>query len=158
VRGARLSVIVDVRQFPGSRRYPHFAREAMTQWLGAAGLTYRWTQALGGRRRAVSESHNTALRHPAFRAYADYMETPPFREALEQVLADASEATAIMCSESLWWKCHRRLIADAAELLYHVPVMHLLHDGRLSPHRPTDGVRAAPPVLVYDGGQGALPW
>jgi uncharacterized protein (DUF488 family) len=156
---AGVSRIVDVRTAPGSRRHPHFARAAMEGWLPAAGIDYRWERDLGGFRRAAPNSVNTALRHPAFRGYADHMRTPSFRAALDAVRDEAAAApTAVMCAESLWWRCHRRLLADAAELLDGVDVVHLLHDGRLEPHRPTEGVRRDGDLLVYDGGaaQGSL--
>lgn len=82
------------------------------------------------------------LRHPAFRAYADYMETEPFSAALRDLLTEAArQHTALMCSETVWWRCHRRLISDALVLLHGVEVRHLMHDGKLRPHLPTAGVR-----------------
>jgi uncharacterized protein (DUF488 family) len=159
LRGAGTARLVDVRTVPGSRRHPHFGRVAMEGWLPSAGIAYRWERDLGGFRRAAPDSVNTALRHPAFRGYADHMRTARFRAALDAVLADAAAApTAVMCSESLWWRCHRRLLADAAVLLRGADVLHLLHDGRLEPHRPTEGVRREDGLLLYDGGaaQGAL--
>jgi uncharacterized protein (DUF488 family) len=120
--------------------------------MPTAGLGYRWEPHLGGFRRPVAGSPNVTLRHPSFRAYADYMATAPFRQALTRVLGEASGAVvAIMCSESLWWRCHRRLIADATTLLFGADVLHLGHDGRLRVHRLTDGVRRDPGGgLVYD--------
>jgi uncharacterized protein (DUF488 family) len=79
------------------------------------------------------------------------MATEPFRDALTSVL-DEQRTTAVLCSESLWWRCHRRLLADAAVLLHGAHVRHLLHDGRLTPHAPTDGVRVDGDRLVYDVG------
>ena len=115
----------------------------MSQWIPeAAAAAYRWEPRLGGFRKTRAGSPNVALRHPSFRGYADYMETDEFARALAQLLADAADAqTAVMCSESLWWRCHRRLIADAAQLLHGVPVRHLMHDGSLRPHQQTAGVR-----------------
>jgi len=153
LRASTIDAIVDIRRFPGSRRYPHFAREAMEEWLPSAGLAYRWEESLGGRRRATPDSPNTALRNPSFRAYADYMETTAFRSALDRLLAEADERrTAVMCSESLWWRCHRRLVADAATLLHATSAVHLLHSGKAAPHVPTDGVRVDGESLVYDAG------
>ena len=106
----------------------------------------------GGRRRPVAGSKHVALRHDAFRAYADYMETPAFLAGVDELLALADdELTAVMCSESVWWRCHRRLLADHLVLVRGVTVVHLMHDGRLTPHDPTDGVRLADSgALVYD--------
>lgn len=129
----------------------------MERWLPGAGVTYRWEPRLGGFRRAVPDSPNVALRHPSFRGYADHMAKPGFVFALEEVLAQSLEkTTVVMCSETLWWRCHRRLISDAAVLLHDTPVRHLGHDGRLSEHRLTDGVRRRGDRLVYDGGQTRL--
>lgn len=98
-----------------------------------------------------SDSPDRALRNASFRGYAAHMRTPAFTLGLEAVLADAEQATtAVLCSESLWWRCHRRLLADAAVLLNGAEVDHLLHHGRLTPHGLTDGVRRDGQHLVYD--------
>jgi uncharacterized protein (DUF488 family) len=153
LEGAGVERLVDVRTAPGSRRHPHVRRQAMAGWLGAAGVAYRWEPELGGFRKAGPGSVNTALRHPAFRGYADYMRTPPFWTALDRLLAEAAGApTVAMCSETLWWRCHRRLLADAAVLVRGAEVLHLDHRGRLEPHRPTEGVRRDGDLLAYDLG------
>jgi uncharacterized protein (DUF488 family) len=145
--------LVDVRTAPGSRRHPHVRREAMAGWLGEAGIAYRWEPQLGGFRKPAPQSVNHALRHPAFRGYADFMRTPPFWAALDRLLAEAAAApAAAMCSETLWWRCHRRLLADAAVLVRRAEVLHLDHRGRLEPHRPTEGVRRDGELLAYDLG------
>jgi uncharacterized protein (DUF488 family) len=149
-----VELLVDVRSFPGSRAFPQFGREQMHTWLAAAGVEYRWEPRLGGRRKKiVADSPHTALRDASFRNYADYMTTDPaFEAALDEVLAEAQQrATAIMCSEAVYWRCHRRLISDAAVLLRQADVLHLSHDGRLTPHALTSGVRAtAAGSIVYD--------
>ena len=152
LRIASIESVVDVRTVPKSRRHPHAAREAMEIWIPQkAGATYRWEPRLGGFRKPRPESPNVALRHPSFRGYADYMETETFATALNELLDDATDRTAVMCSETLWWRCHRRLIADAATLLHGFTVKHLMHDGKLQPHVPTAGVRVLPTgVLRYD--------
>ena len=150
---AGITRLVDVRSFPGSRRNPQFGREAMEQWVPAAGIEYRWMRDLGGRRKPVPGSRHVALRHEAFRAYGDYMETPEFRAGVVELLELAATApTAVMCSETVWWRCHRRLLADHLVLVEGVEVLHLMHDGRLTAHPPTEGVRAADDGLVYDVG------
>lgn len=143
IRGANIEAVVDVRSVPKSRRHPQFWREEMEVWVPQlAGCAYRWQPALGGFRKARADSANFALGHPAFRGYADYMETDAFRDALKALLHDAAQArTAIMCSESLWWRCHRRLISDAAVLLHGIDVRHLLHNGKISAHVPTQVAR-----------------
>jgi uncharacterized protein (DUF488 family) len=154
LRAAGIAHVVDVRTAPGSRRHPQFRREAMAGWLGEAGVAYRWERALGGWRKPDPASTvNHVLRHPGFRGYADYMRTPPFWAALDQLLAEAASApTAALCSESLWWRCHRRLLADAAVLVRGAEVLHLDHRGGLEPHRPTEGVRRDGDLLAYDLG------
>lgn len=130
----------------------------MAQWLPAAGVAYRWEPRLGGRRR-VERTGDDASPDPwwqveAFRAYAAYTRTHEFRSAMGELLADAQRhdagRTAVLCSETVWWRCHRRLISDVAVLLHGMPVEHLAHDGRLGPHRPAAGARVAPDGLRYD--------
>lgn len=151
---AHLTRVADVRAFPGSRHNPQFRREDMERWLPAEGIDYVWLRSLGGRRRSTGASKNVALRNDAFRAYADYMDTPEFREGIERLVGlAATDPTTVMCSESLWWRCHRRLIADHLVLVRGVDVVHLMHDGRLAPHIPTEGVRVDENGrLVYDVG------
>jgi len=154
VAEAGISGIIDVRSFPGSRRLPHFAREAMAHSVPADGLGYEWRPALGGRRKPQPDSPNVAWRNLSFQAYADYMASRPFLDALDQLVTDACERhVAVMCSESVWWRCHRRLIADAAVLLRGLEVRHLFHDGRLQPHPPNPEARVEKSgALVYDLG------
>jgi len=154
VSAAGTDVVVDVRSFPGSRRHPHFGREQMQEWLPSFGVAYRWEKALGGFRKPDPRSPNVALRHPSFRGYADHMRTTEFRAALEGLVAAASgESVTVMCSEGLWWRCHRRLLADALVLPGTAEVRHILHDGRSEAHRVTEGARLAEDGLpVYDAG------
>lgn len=154
---ASVQELVDVRSHPGSRRAPHFGREALAEWVPAAGIGYRWEPVLGGWRHPAEPSRNLALRHPSFRAYADHMTDPEFRDALARLTEDGSErGVAVMCAESVWWRCHRRLIADAAVLLHGSDVRHLFHDGRLAEHRPSPEARVVEidgrPTVVYDVG------
>jgi uncharacterized protein (DUF488 family) len=145
--------LVDVRTAPGSRRHPQFRREAMAGWLAEAGVAYRWEPDLGGFRRPDPDSVNQALRHPAFRGYADHMRGPGFWAALDRLLAGADTGrTTAMCSETLWWRCHRRLLSDAAVLVRGAEVLHLDHRGGQERHRPTEGVRRDGDLLAYDLG------
>lgn len=111
LRAYEIELLVDVRRFPGSRRLPQFGHDALRDDLTSHGLAYCWIAALGGRRRPEPDSLNSGWRHPAFRAYADYIATEEFAEGLLELLMLANGLrTAIMCSEVLW--CHRRLISD----------------------------------------------
>lgn len=149
---AGLTEIVDVRRFPGSRRNPHFGRERMARWLPEHDIAYRWDERLGGRRRPVERSVHTGWRNRSFQAYADHLDTEVFRQAVDDLLEDAAQRpTAVLCAETLWWRCHRRLIADHVTLLTPHDVRHLLPDGRLVEHVPTDVVRVVGSRLRYDG-------
>jgi uncharacterized protein (DUF488 family) len=129
----------------------------MAEWVPAqADAEYLWEADLGGFRRPIPTSHHTALRNPAFRGYADYMETERFLGALGRLVELLpTRVTAIMCSETLWWRCHRRLISDAAVLLHGIDVFHLTAKGRPAAHVLTDGVRRVDGILRYDGGVAA---
>lgn len=150
---AGIQTLVDIRAYPGSRRHPHFKRDDMLVWLPAAGCAYVWMPALGGRRRPVPSSKHVALRDEAFRAYADHMETAEFHAGVVELLDLAVRgAVAVMCSESVWWRCHRRLLADHLTLARGVEVVHLMHDGRHAPHAITAGARLAGGAVLYDVG------
>jgi uncharacterized protein (DUF488 family) len=148
-----IRTVVDVRSVPKSRVHPHVWKDRLAEWVpDLAGAAYVWSPALGGFRRPHADSLNLALRHPAFRGYADYMQTPEFLRALDTLLERAQhEEVAVMCSESLWWRCHRRLIADAASLLHGVNVEHIMHAGPRQPHVVTPEARVSPSgTLIYD--------
>ncbi len=150
---AGIELLVDVRRYPASRRHPHVNREVLQAWLSEHGIDYRWEERLGGRRRSHPDSPHTAVRNEQFRAYADHMASVDWRAAMGDVLTQARQRTvAVMCAESVWWRCHRRFIADAAMALHGVPVQHLMHDGRMQPHRMTEGARVVGTRLLYDGG------
>ena len=113
LRSFEIEVLADVRSFPGSRRYPHFNQENLSSALAGFQINYQHLKELGGRRRVRPDSVNLAWRNESFRAYADYMETPEFHNGIERLLAIASKwRVAIMCSEAVWWRCHRSLISD----------------------------------------------
>lgn len=145
--------LVDVRTAPGSRRNPDVARQAMARWLPEHHIGYRWERRLGGWRKAPPDSPDTALRNRSFAGYAAHMRTGEFLEAIRDLLSESHDrATTVLCSESVWWRCHRRMIADFVVLSAQVPVLHLMHDGRLQEHLPTDGARVRDDgLLVYDG-------
>jgi len=149
---AGIELVVDVRRFPGSRRHPQFGAESLAAGLAAAGIAYEQAADLGGRRRPDPGSPNTGLRNEAFRAYADWMSGEPFLAAYRWLVERACDrATAVMCAETPWWKCHRRLIADAAVLIDAARVVHLMGD-RAMPHQVTENAVLLPPAtIVYPG-------
>ena len=142
--GADVEALADVRRQPGSRRMPHFDREALAHDLPAAGIAYEHLPELGGRRRSAAGSPNRGWEVEAFRAYADHMASAEFATGLARLEElGRRRRTAIMCAEALWWRCHRRLVADALTVRgWHV--RHLLPDGRLAEH-------ALPEFAVVDG-------
>ena len=150
--GADVRSLVDVRTAPGSRHNPDTAREAMANWLPRAGIGYRWEPRLGGWRPKAADSPDTGLRNDSFRAYAGYRRSSDFRTAIDELLATAAaEQVAVMCAETVWWRCHRKLIADYLTLVRGIEVQHLMHDGKLRQHRPTSEARVDGDVLIYDG-------
>ena len=156
--GAGVDTLVDVRRSPGSRRHPQFGRDALAAAVAGAGLRYTWRgEALGGRRSADLDSRHAVPGNPGLAGYADHMDTAPFRTAVDDLIAlAATELPAVLCAETLWWQCHRMLIADAL-VLRGAPVEHLLGAGAVQPHRLTDGVRRGRDGWpVYDAQQ-ALP-
>jgi uncharacterized protein (DUF488 family) len=155
---AGVTAVIDVRTAPGSRRHPHVARAELVRWLPGHGISYRWEKRLGGFRRPEPGSPDVAWPEDAFRGYAGHMRRPDFLAAIDEMLAQTAAAhIVVMCSESVWWRCHRRLIADFAEIARGVPVRHLMHDGQLAAHQRSPGVRlGADGLLVYDGGQQQL--
>jgi uncharacterized protein (DUF488 family) len=156
--GAGVSSLVDIRTAPGSRRNPQFARAAMEEWLPEAGIAYRWEKRLGGFRRPSAGNPDVAWREDMFRGYAEHMRSADFGAAIEAVLAEAgSRLLTVMCSETLWWRCHRRLVADFVSVARGTEVRHLMHDGRVEAHRPSPGLRLRDDgLLVYDSGQPTL--
>jgi uncharacterized protein (DUF488 family) len=108
-----IEVLVDVRKLPGSAKYPHFNREELSRSLGAVDILYVYLEELGGRRKPNKESINTIWKNKSFQAYADHMATEEFRKGIDTLLSYANkQRVAIMCSEAVWWWCHRSLIAD----------------------------------------------
>jgi uncharacterized protein (DUF488 family) len=143
LRLAGVELLIDVRRFPGSRRHPHFAREALEQALPQHGLSYEWKgESLGGRRsRSKAPTRHPAWNNASFQSYADYMDTDDFRAAVRELEERSVHvAQALMCAETLWWKCHRRLISDAL-VLHGAEVVHLVRVGTREPHKLHPNVR-----------------
>lgn len=152
---ANVEALVDIRRYPNSRHNPDVEARAVEAWTRADNLAYRWDQRLGGRRRLPADQPvaDPWWRVAQFAAYAAHTRTEPFADALAQLLAQADrQTTAIMCSESVWWRCHRRLVADVATLRAGTTVRHLMHDGRLVTHTPAEGARIRDDgQVVWDG-------
>lgn len=141
-----IELIADVRRFPASRRVPQFNSARLARYLRRHDVDYCWIPELGGRRRTSADSPNTGWRHPAFRGYADYIATPEFADGLFELLMLAGGArTVIMCAELLWWRCHRRIIADVLVSLG-VEVEHIRDTGA------SEGHRLAAPARIVRGG------
>ncbi len=149
LRGPEIQILADVRQFPGSRRYPQFGKEQLAGSLAAAGIQYVHFRELGGRRKSLPDSANTAWRNEAFRAYADYMETEPFRSGVAQLLEHCGEKRCcIMCAEAVWWRCHRGLISDYLKAHGHT-VLHIMGPGKIQEHPYTSAARVVNGELSY---------
>ena len=152
LRSAGVRLLVDVRRYPVSRRYPHFSKPALAASLAAAGIDYRHEADLGGHREPIAGSPNTAWRAAAFRGYADHMATPAFAAALAR-LEEAATArpTAVLCAEADPTKCHRQLVADAL-VAWGARVVHILGPGRMEDHVIHPAARVTPRGgIVYDG-------
>jgi uncharacterized protein (DUF488 family) len=148
-----VELLVDVRRWPASRRYPHFHREALAAALSSKGIEYIWRGDLGGFRKPLPDSQNTAWRVGAFRAYADFMLTPEFERIMRDIEGPVTrKRSAIMCAEAVPWRCHRQLLADAF-LVRDWSVRHILDDGchehKLPPFAITQGAR-----IHYSGSTG----
>jgi uncharacterized protein (DUF488 family) len=153
----RVATLIDVRSYPLSRRWPQFNQVDLQASLQCAGITYCWAKALGGRRHSKrTDSPHIAWEHPAFRAYADYTGTPEFAAGLDELMQAAHEVrTAIMCSEGLWWRCHRRIIADHLTVRGWA-VMHVMPSSDLSAHALPNFATVDDDRIVYNGGQQSL--
>jgi uncharacterized protein (DUF488 family) len=147
----QIRTLVDVRSFPGSRRYPQFNKSSLQEFLPTINVEYVHAPRLGGRRKPSAKSHNSAWKNASFRAYADYMETAEFEEGIRDLIAIArKDSTAIMCAESLWWRCHRSLIADYLKAAG-VSVVHILDEKKTEMHPFTSAARIVDGELSYRG-------
>jgi uncharacterized protein (DUF488 family) len=144
-----IELIADVRRYPGSRSQPQYQQPALESALETNGVSYLWLPGLGGRRRPVSDAQNTGWQNPAFRGYADHINTEEFAAGLFELLLPAHGLrTAVMCAEILWWRCHRRLIADVLVSLG-FSVVHILDSNTAQSHRLAAPARLTAGVLSY---------
>lgn len=141
--------LADVRSLPGSNKFPQFNQEQLAKTLKENGITYHYFKNLGGRRKYNADSKNTIWRNKSFRAYADYMETPEFKEALTELKELASsKRTAVMCAEAVWWRCHRSMIADALKAKGW-EVEHIMGEGKTTEHPYTQPAKIKKGQLYY---------
>ncbi len=149
LKSFQIELVVDIRSFPGSRRYPHFNKEALEVSLPENEIEYIHLRELGGRRKTTVDSHNTGWQVDAFRGYADYMETDKFKKAIKELecLAD-KKRVALMCAEAVWWRCHRSLVSD---YLKHQgwTVIHIMGIEKGEEHPYTSPTRIIEDKLVY---------
>lgn len=147
--------LADIRRFPGSRKFPHFNRDQLERSLPHSGIEYRWLERLGGRRgkQKRTDSPNMGLRNESFRNYADYMATPEFKAGISELLDLArTKPTAYMCSEAVYWRCHRRLVSDYL-VANGFEVLHLMSTGRPRPHELTPGAVIKDGQVTYPAGK-----
>lgn len=149
----RIRSVADVRRFAGSRRQPHYAQPALSAALAARGVAYCWIPALGGRRRPLPDSPNTAWRNASFRGYADHLASTEFSSGLEQLLGFCGQQrTTLMCAEAVWWRCHRALIADVL-CVRGIEVIHILDFKHSTVHPYTSPARIVQGRLSYVSGE-----
>lgn len=152
----KIQLLADIRRFPGSKRYPHFNKEALQKLLKEHRITYKHFEALGGRRTPNKDSKNTGWRLAAFRGYADYMETSEFKEAVHQLEKEAAETpTAYMCSEAVWWSCHRSLVSDHLKARGWT-VIHIMDSKNSQEHPYTKPARIVNGELSYESAEPKL--
>jgi uncharacterized protein (DUF488 family) len=144
-----IELIADIRSFPGSRKFPQFNKEALEISLPQNGIEYVHIKDLGGRRKANFDSKNTGWRSAAFRGYADYMETSFFEDGIKKLVKIASQQrTAYMCSEAVWWRCHRSMVSDYLKLR-DWKVMHIMAIEKATEHSYTAPARIVNGKLNY---------
>lgn len=151
-----IQCLADVRTVPRSRHNPQFNADALEASLAGCGIAYRAMPALGGLRHARADSPNGGWRNTSFRGYADYMQTPAFRDAVEDLVrAGRAARTAIMCAEAVPWRCHRSLIADAL-VVRGVAVVEIFSDTQWRMHKLTPFAHVEGLSILYPPAQGSL--
>lgn len=159
LKAFKIELLVDVRSYPGSRKMPWFNKEVLPVELGTAGIGYVHIRSLGGRRKVEKDSVNTVWHHTAFRGYADYMmNDPTFEAGLEELKELAQQQrVCIMCSEVLWWRCHRSMISDRLKA-DGWKVEHIMGLGKEEEHPYTAPARLQKGKLVYGPEEAELPF
>ncbi len=147
----QIKALVDVRTFPGSRRYPQFNKLELANALAEAGVQYVHQPKLGGRRKARPDSKNMGWNNVSFRGYADHMDTAEFQQGIKQLLElGQQQSTTVMCAEAVWWRCHRSLISDFLKASG-VKVVHILGEKKTEEHPYTPVARIVDGRLSYEG-------
>ncbi|WFB62441.1 DUF488 domain-containing protein [Sphingobacterium sp. WM] len=146
-----IKLLVDIRRHPGSRKYPQFNQDELRSYLENNGIAYQYLEALGGRRPTHKDSHNSAWKNESFRGYADYMETDGFVQGIQELENLATERkTAFMCSEAVWWRCHRSLVSDYLKFKGW-KVWHIMGIGKAQEHPYTSVAKITDSGLTYSG-------
>ncbi len=144
-----IKALVDIRRFPGSRKYPQFNKENLEAALNKGGIHYSHMEDLGGRRKVQVNSKNNRWRNDSFRGYADYMETEAFEKAVAKLETLAlQQPTAYMCSEAVWWRCHRSMVSDYLKSKGWT-VLHIMAAGKASEHPYTSAARVVGDRVFY---------
>lgn len=144
-----IKTLVDIRQYPGSRKYPHFNKENLETEMARRSIKYIHLKELGGRRKVVQNSKNTRWHHASFRGYADYMETTEFKKAIIRLETIAlHNSTAYMCSEAVWWRCHRSMVSDFLKVQGWT-VLHITATEKAKEHSYTSAARISDNHLFY---------
>lgn len=149
LKSFEIEILVDVRRYPGSRKFPHFNKDQLASALPEAGIKYVHLEELGGRRKAKKDSKNTSWRLLSFRGYADYMETDTFEKAMEELEQFTKDfRVAYMCSEAVWWSCHRSMVSDYLKAKGY-RVTHIMGEGKSMEHPYTKPAKVIEGKLVY---------
>ena len=151
-----IQLVADVRSIPRSRHNPQFNMEALEDELQKHDIGYVWLKDLGGLRHTVKNSINTAWENKSFRGYADYMQTPEFARAIDELIdIGKKKRTAIMCAEAVPWHCHRSLIGDAL-LARGIEVEDIMSESSIRPHQLTPWAQIQGSTVTYPGSQKTL--
>jgi uncharacterized protein (DUF488 family) len=149
LKSHEIGILVDIRNIPKSRHNPQYQQEALKTSMKEHGIVYKYMKDLGGLRKAKADSPNGGWHNSSFRGYADYMQTKPFLGALNRLIETGKTAhTAIMCAESLPWRCHRSLVADAL-IVRGIAVLDIMPDGKVSPHKMTPFAHVEGEKITY---------
>ncbi len=152
LKSFNIELLVDVRSYPGSNYVPHFNKENLQESMPENGIEYLHIKKLGGRRKGKKDSDNTIWRNKSFRNYADYMETTDFKQGAEKLAeAGREKRTAFMCSEAVWWRCHRSMVSDYLKA-GGWEVMHIMDEDKADEHPWTSPASIVDGELVYGSG------